>query len=611
MSGLRALLSLPEGKSIKLTGQAEEFDRAFREKITGVNQKLRLVAAQANRSELQPLEGQRARLFEAYQKASVQLERVDPSKAGQTIQRVMAAVDSVDRKAAEVADGAMAGHDAWLDRESEFDDALVQIGELEEANHAKAAVLRKLSNAIRSRVNDCKYREAIAALDQMLPKLGEIYQQHQQSDESGQVSPAAEGDEPARVLKAGPAKRFRLQVGDDTSGEEPEADAAREGLTVLIRDAETGEAVEGAVVEISDQSDTSSANGLATVELPVGVHDYVVAADGYATVEETVEIIAGDNPEIVVELSPQADAREGLTILVRDQQSGDSIEGAEVTVGDQSDTSSAHGLATVELPVGAHDYEVLSDGYDPVGGSLEIVAGDNPELVVEMYGVDVPREGLTVLVQDAETGEAVEGVAVTVGHQSDVTSSHGLATVELPAGTHRFEATADNFETASGDVEVVEGDNPELVIQLTPGEGGDDGGSEEDGDLTDELSDAERFVGAWDQALGDVADQVERLRSAMADSQEFGTEAVRRGLATVVNKFPDLDLTKLVKAAKANDRVAYETTLEQTAREVREARDLLANGPLLSTIDENPYVTTNVHATVTNVLDDIVAELGI
>ena len=130
-------------------------------------------------------------------------------------------------------------------------------------------------------------------------------------------------------------------------------------------------------------------------------------------------------------------------------------------------------------------------------------------------------------------------------------------------------------------------------------------------DLQDERAAAENFVRLWDETLQDVAGQVERLRGAMQGFDDPGIQSVHDGLASVMDKFPDLDLSQLVAAASANNREAYDQTLEQTAREVNQVRDLLANGPLLSTIDENPFVDTNVHATVNDVLRQIVSELGV
>ena len=584
--GLKALLKLPEARVSNTADQAQQFGRTFRLQMDGVNRKLRVMAAQASPSETKPLEGQRLRLIEAFQKTQGQIDPANPAKADKAIQRVMQAIDAVDGKADAAANGASAGRDQWLQREASFDDAMLQIGELQEAQHPKAKALQQLGDAIRQRANARNYQAAVATLDQLQPKLEKIYADHQQQ---------ADGEDSAQTEVA-----------------EVESDA-REGLTILVRDAETGDAVESATVQIGDQTDTTSTLGLATVELTVGQQDYEISAAGFATATGSTEIVAGDNPELVVELAAGSQNREGLTLLVRDWQSGEAVEGAEAVVGDQTDTTSSNGLSTYELPVGTHNYEVTADGYDGSSGQVEVIEGDNPELVVDLYGVDLPKEGFTVLVRDSSSGEGIEGANVTVGNQSDVSSVHGLATVELPAGSHAVAVDAEGYVGQETTVEIVEGDNEELVIDLVYDEAcasGEDHG-DDDGDLTEELSDAERFVQAWDDALDDVSGQVEQLRTAMEGSDQFGMGAVRDGLATVMGKFPDLDLTKLVDAARANDQEAYQQVLQQTGREVREVRDLLANGPLLSTIDENPFFKTSVHATVTGVLDEIVSELGL
>ena len=525
---LRTILNLPNVKNRKITDQTANLGRKFRLKMDGVNNKMRVMTAQASPTKLKPLEGQRLKLIEAFQKTTQQLDTIEPDKADEAIERLLAAIDKVEINAIEAEAGAAAARDEWLEREEEFDDALQQIGELEDADHPKAAALRNLGDAIRCRANDRNYQAALAALDQMLPKLESIYDEHQHG-ESGDIA-------------------------DDVVA--PNDDALREGLTILVTDAESGD--------------------------------------------------------------PIADAR--------------------VTVGDQTDVTSEHGLATVELPVGAHDFEARGDGLEGASGQVEIIEGDNPELVIEMSAFSGPREGLTVLVRDVESGEAIEGVDVTVGDQFDVTSSNGLATVELPVGMHRFETSAEHYDLHTGDVEIIEGDNPELVIDLTYSEecehheegsenengdnedddevavGGDiheDDEVNEDDDLTDELADAERFVVLWDEALDDVAGQIERLRTAMEGETDYGTRAVYNGLAQVMDKFPDLDLKYLVADAKAEDQEAYEKTLGKTAREIRQTRELLSNGPLLSTIDENPFVKTTVHATINKVLNEIVDELDI
>jgi hypothetical protein len=62
-----------------------------------------------------------------------------------------------------------------------------------------------------------------------------------------------------------------------------------------------------------------------------------------------------------------------------------------------------------------------------------------------------------------------------------------------------------------------------------------------------------------------------------------------------MKQFPDLDLSKLEAAATSNDRAACNQTLSQTPKEVGDVHRMLADGRLLATIDEAPFVKTNVH----------------
>jgi hypothetical protein len=129
-------------------------------------------------------------------------------------------------------------------------------------------------------------------------------------------------------------------------------------------------------------------------------------------------------------------------------------------------------------------------------------------------------------------------------------------------------------------------------------------------DLSQEVARVQSLMAAWKETLTSVAGQIDTLRKSIDGQDDPALRSVSDGLGNVMDQFPDLDLSKLAAAAQANDRAAYNQTLVQTAREVREVHDLLAKGPLLSTIDENPFVNTNVHASVNSVLERITAELG-
>jgi hypothetical protein len=124
-------------------------------------------------------------------------------------------------------------------------------------------------------------------------------------------------------------------------------------------------------------------------------------------------------------------------------------------------------------------------------------------------------------------------------------------------------------------------------------------------DLSQELATVNKLVNAWQETLTKVSEQIDKLCQSLEAQSDPALQGLSKGLGTVIDQFPDLDLNRLVDAAKANDRAAYDQTVKQTAKEIREVHNLLANGPLLSTIDENPFVKTNVHAWVNAVLQRI------
>jgi len=138
-----------------------------------------------------------------------------------------------------------------------------------------------------------------------------------------------------------------------------------------------------------------------------------------------------------------------------------------------------------------------------------------------------------------------------------------------------------------------------------------DAGETKPGALKQELERAQALVSAWSDALKSVSDQINALIQRLKKETDPALLSVGEGLATVMDQFPDLDLGRLVDAAKSDDRVAYNDTLANTMKEVQDVHNLLDKGPLLSTIDSNPLVVTNVHETVNTVLKRITDELQI
>ena len=170
-------LKVAQSTNRSLYSHAQDVQQLFDQEMVSRND---LLAAQAYQEQLKPLTDQRARLYEAFQKAWKMIDPVNPAHADPTIQKVMAAVAVVQGKAVDLAADVVARREQWSDRAEDFDDSLLQINELEQENHPKAAALRQLGEAIRTRANDRKYGEAVSALDQLRPKLQQIYAEYLQ-----------------------------------------------------------------------------------------------------------------------------------------------------------------------------------------------------------------------------------------------------------------------------------------------------------------------------------------------------------------------------------------------------------------------------------------------
>lgn len=190
--GLKELLDLPEAARRELADCADQFRDEFKNKMGDLNRELQVLAVHAPREQHEALEAQRARLYEAFQKAVSRISQAGvEGEENNDGERVLAALNPVQAKASEIAAKAVSDREAWLKLEPEFNDVVEKIGELEAAQHDKAPALRKLSEAIQNHVNERKYQEAPQVLEQMAPKLEQIYREHLQQSAEAEKDEAA------------------------------------------------------------------------------------------------------------------------------------------------------------------------------------------------------------------------------------------------------------------------------------------------------------------------------------------------------------------------------------------------------------------------------------
>ncbi len=654
--GLLDALQLPAAKIVADDEAAKKRREAFLEAMKGLQGSLQQLAAQAPPEEFQPLEAQRSKLYEAFQKLSQQSGKMEPKTAEESMSRLLTAVQSISVKASEAFSKVASSQAEWLKRQPDFDDMMDRMDRLEKAGDPKAETLRKLAEAIQGRVNSSAFQESVNAFDKLSPKFEAIVGKAQGITENGtqaagtQAGKSLEGFGPGDLIDIIPhSKKSRITIKNKSTlplqlvpgSAKPESKLASIKGTVpteippnggegsfeisnsllgpVPKPVGTGGSVSYLVVGDPDNTrlDMRWENGyllpskdtFATIApkndakyrlvgsnrdddfdfefaqqgstppvptpgpTPVGPDaasscmvtvtngtqrtltlgnqghergDFMTFPDkkilkpgestSFVSVEtpnakdaadegckgfllwqvgdpNTLWRIEWDNPEgskNVVSASfnpanagfnslnqigqgeenvptsftltgtgsggetpvkPPGEKSIELLIRVVEEGSTDTISGAKINIADKSVMSDNSGNAKIQTTVGKQAYEASREGYQTNSGAVDVKQEKNDVLIIELKpeAGDCKRQGLTVLVKDKESGELLEGAAVTVGDQSDTTSGNGLATVELPVGKHDYKATLKDYDDVTGKVEIVEGDNPELVIEMTKG----------------------------------------------------------------------------------------------------------------------------------------------
>jgi hypothetical protein len=105
------------------------------------------------------------------------------------------------------------------------------------------------------------------------------------------------------------------------------------------------------------------------------------------------------------------------------------------------------------------------------------------------------------------------------------------------------------------------------------------------------LRSAATAADVWKRSRESADEEIAQLRRELAAFDEPGISSIRERLATLLNGYPDLDLATL---ASSGDQAAFDRSLEKTRTGIVQWRRMLAGDPALRTIDENPFVKTNV-----------------
>jgi hypothetical protein len=162
---------------------------------------------------------------------------------------------------------------------------------------------------------------------------------------------------------------------------------------VTVTNAQTGEQVERAIVEMGGQTARGpNFQDRWMFRLPTaGPYRYRVSADGFeesgGTAVATDATIA---PPTTVDVRLQPHVRREtvpVTLMITDVETNDAIEDARVEVAGGTELTGNTGCVTLSLPPGNHGYRVSADGYDTGTGTIEITGEGAANLMIQLQRI--------------------------------------------------------------------------------------------------------------------------------------------------------------------------------------------------------------------------------
>lgn len=110
----------------------------------------------------------------------------------------------------------------------------------------------------------------------------------------------------------------------------------------------------------------------------------------------------------------------------------------------------------------------------------------------------------------------------------------------------------------------------------------------------------------WRKARESISQQIAQIQKELNAFDDPTASSVNDGLSSFLDKYPDPDFNALVQSS---DQASFSNGLEKTRQRLKEWQGLVGQGGALSTIDQNPFVRTNIVSTVNSAVSSINSEL--
>lgn len=246
-------------------------------------------------------------------------------------------------------------------------------------------------------------------------------------------------------------------------------DAKSGGVAGLVTDRDSGKDLEDVIVSIASLKTSTNESGFYMLT-GIKPDTYIITAQktGYENYSGTVEVRGGEVTNCPIEMVPE-ESTGWVHGYVTSESSGAPVSGAQVIIGDHNVESEEDGYyELLGIPVGDRDIAVLAAGYEEYRGTVTVEAGSQGT----SFNVELtPKpETATVFgqVTDAESGEPIADVNVSIGASHCLTREDGnytLATV--PVGSRVISAVKNGYGYVPESITVTS-PTTEKNIQMTP-----------------------------------------------------------------------------------------------------------------------------------------------
>ncbi|MGL4662499.1 MAG: SpaA isopeptide-forming pilin-related protein [Culicoidibacterales bacterium] len=234
-------------------------------------------------------------------------------------------------------------------------------------------------------------------------------------------------------------------------------------LTVVLRDATSGDALSGGEFEVLDANGTNvgtiktNQSGEATVNLPAGNYQVreIKAPAGYElnSTEQSV-IISKDEVSNITFYNKKGQVQKGqFTVTLRDGNTGNLLSGGEFEVLDANGTNvetiktNQSGEATINLPAGNYQIRETKapEGYELSTGLQAVTVVPNEGVSLTFYNQKAQENASKIMIKkyNGNGSKLIPGAKIAVKDQTGkivaqvVTDQNGSVSVSLPKG-HYF-----------------------------------------------------------------------------------------------------------------------------------------------------------------------------